>query len=343
MMLDDFARQATTQVVEHVAPSVTARLADLKATRSRRSRLSVWAVIAVLVAGAAVGAGWWAPQDPPSLVPASQVHNGVLVLLKGKVPLVQRPAGGLGSLPTDVAPRSPLAFVNQGRELVYRNQNDQYVAFDLRSRTWRVLHTCPKQGDCDVSTSPDGRRVAVATSNGIEVMDTGTGTSMLLDTGTAFGLQWSPDGEELLYGDVDHDLSTVHVHAGARGSKAVNLAAGHVPVDPRWSPDGAMVAYFDYVPGRSGDPFGSYTAMLAPADGSSRPKNLMVAANGCCGGALPPALVWAPDGSRLLVGALIEAETVPVHAFTPKGEPAEAPANVPDLVGQVAWQPVTSP
>ena len=53
------------------------------------------------------------------------------------------------------------------------------------------------------------------------------------------------------------------------------------------------------------------------------------------------ALVWAPDGSRLLVGGLNDQELI--TAFTPDGHRTTPLAGISDLVGQVAWQPVNCP
>lgn len=341
MSLDELARQATLDVVDRVTPATRVRLADLKVTRSRRSRVGAAALIAVLVAGVAAGARFLASDPKPSLLPAGGVRNGVLVVLKGEAPLVQRPTNGLGSLPTDVAPHSPLAFTSEGRELVYRNQNEQYVAFDLRTRAWRVLHSCVAEPECQVAASPDGRRVAVATGNGIQVTDLATGRSLPVVTGRAYNPQWSPMGDQLLYSDDDDDLSRVRIEAGARPIKVVTLADGHFAVDPRWSPDARTVAFFDYQTRDLRQPLGTYTAMIAPTNGATGPLSLVVAAQGCCGGQLPPALVWAPDGSRLLVGDLNDQELI--TAFTPDGHRTTPPAGISDLVGQVAWQPVNRP
>jgi hypothetical protein len=339
MTLDDLVRQATGNVVERVAPTAAARLVDLKATRARRSRVGAAAVCAVLVLAVAVGLRP-GPDGKASLEPAGQVHNGVLVLLKGQGPLLQRPQGSLRAVPQDVMAFSPLAFIKGGNELVYRNQDGQFIAFDVRSGGRRVLHSCPKEGWCEFAVSPDGLRTAAGTAGGIKVTDTRTGNSFTLDTGAAFFLQWSQDGRDLLFSDSGQDLSRVRVQAGARATTVVVLQDGHQPLEPRWSPDGRQVAYFDYEQDEPGSAFGTYVAMLAAAAGTGDPRQLVVAAHGCCGGLPPPALVWTPDGTHLLVGSLIDTEQVPVHAFTPDGQETSAPAAISELVGVAAWQPV---
>jgi hypothetical protein len=80
--------------------------------------------------------------------------------------------------------------------------------------------------------------------------------------------------------------------------------------------------------------------MLVAAKGTTPAQRLFTAAQGCCGGVQPPTLVWAPDGSQLLIGTLIDKEQVPVHAFTPDGREITPPGDLSELVGVAVWQPV---
>ena len=313
-------------------------------SRAHRPLRAGLLLVAVLVTVAAVGLRLGAGSDDASSAPTRVVRNGVLVVLKGEGPLVQRPRDGLGSLPTDVAPYSALTFIKGGRELVYENRDGVFVAFDVRARRWRLLHRCAADARCDVAVSPDGRRIAVGTAAGVRVTDLATHRSFALGTAEDYVRSWSPSGRELLVVDADRDLSRVVVERGALLRKVVELPDRHYPLDPQWSPDGRRIAFFDYAEGQPDSPFGTYTAMLLPLDGSTGPRGLFVAARGCCGARPAPTLVWAPDGSRLLVGSLVDEEQRPVRAFTAEGREVAPPdlVGMPDLVGAAAWQPVAT-
>lgn len=86
MTLDDIAQQATTDVIDRSTPTAPSRLADLKATRARRSRLGAAAIAAALTVAVALGSQLLAADERHTQPPADSVRNGALVILKGQGP-----------------------------------------------------------------------------------------------------------------------------------------------------------------------------------------------------------------------------------------------------------------
>ncbi len=338
MNLDELARQATIEVVDRVTPTAGVRLDDLKRSRSRRRAVSTLAAtVAAAVVAVAVGVQVLSPSDwePAPTGPPGKVENGALLVLDDA--LLRTAFGEVARVPEDVKHFSMLDFTPDGREVVYQNRAGLLVAMDVGSGEQRTLFDCGRD-PCFADVSPDGDRLAIGTDEGLQVIDLATGETVTLVTEGGFDPQWSPDGAAILYTGPGLDLYRVGARPGAEPTRFLATEGDDYVHQARWSPDGRTVAYV-LVDTDDASGVGDYQASLVSADGTGEPRSLFVAPENCCGGWTPPAVVWAPDGSRVLFGS----NGHPTRAYSGDGERIEDPGFLPKLAGHAAWQPLLEP
>jgi Tol biopolymer transport system component len=99
----------------------------------------------------------------------------------------------------------------------------------------------PSDRAIDADLSPDGRRIAVAGSKGIWIMNRDGSHARLIfdDRNLEFGagaVAWSPDGRRLAF-IRDESLYTIATRGGS-----VTLVTGHADA-PTWSPDGTEIIF----------------------------------------------------------------------------------------------------
>ncbi len=337
MNLDELARQSTTEVVDRVTPTAGVRLDDLKRSRSRRRMVTTLAATAAAVVAVAIGVQVVSPSDRElgPTPPDGEVASGALVVLDDAT--IRTASGEVAHLPEDMSRFSMLDFTPDGREVVYQNRDGLLVAMNVSTGEQRTLYDCGKD-PCLADVSPDGARLAIGTGGGLQVVDLATGeTSTLVDEG-GFDPQWSPDGDAIVYSGPGLDLYRIGARPGAEPTRLVKTEGNDYVHQARWSPDGRAIAYF-HVDVRAQQFIGDYTATILPADGAGEPQSLFVAVRNCCGGWTPPAVVWTPDGSRVLFGS----NSHPTRAYTSDGEWIENPGSLPQLLGSAAWQPLPEP
>ncbi len=103
-----------------------------------------------------------------------------------------------------------------------------------------------------VVSSPDGRRIAYVTTDGLYIMNTDGEwrTQLLAQTGLT-DLSWSPDGEKIVYSALDVEANDANIHT-------IDVATGEVRtltdnqdlnVSPSYSPDGRKIAFVKIFPG----------------------------------------------------------------------------------------------
>jgi hypothetical protein len=168
-----------------------------------------------------------------------------------------------------------LAFVRDGRLLVGTPE----------AKAARAV-TVDGQVASRVSWSPDGRRLAVATSSGLWTVAPGGRPQAVPVPLPPLSAAWSPDGARIAFTATDAGANTdVYVVALATGEIARVTEDPAVDAEPAWSPDGTQLAFTS---SRDGNP----ELYVATADGvtetriTSDPRS-------------DTAADWSPDGRRL--------------------------------------------
>lgn len=177
-----------------------------------------------------------------------------------------------------------------------------------------------------VAWSPDGKRIASASSDGtVQVWDAYTGANTLVyrgHTGGVLSVAWSPNGREIASGGLD---GMVQVWNAATG-QTITVYRDHSAAvySVAWSPDGQRIA-------------------SASADGTVQVWN---AATGqfayrfgpqLLDGILAPwyAAAWSPDGQRIAAGA--QGRVVVFDAATGQNTTFHGPQT--GIVHDLAWSP----
>jgi Tol biopolymer transport system component len=177
---------------------------------------------------------------------------------------------------------------------------------DLRDLTAQQPLSCP----CSLSWSPDGKRIAYDTSDGIAVVGLDGSGSLRLGTGDAPA--WSPDGSKIAFGN-ENAIFVMNPDGSGR-KKLASLSPGRLGYGGlAWSPDGTRIA-FSMV--RKGAFYDRLEVMNA--DGS----NLHPLGTKTAGDEEDP--TWSPGGSQILFDnakglALIGADGSGVHQLTHGG------------------------
>lgn len=107
----------------------------------------------------------------------------------------------------------------------------------------------------DASWSPDGTRIVFWSGrdygSGVYVMDADGGHAELLtpEFDTAWGADWSPDGETILFvgtraDDEAEQIAIWSMNADGSDKRELAPATGYWIDDPEWSADGDSIAYF---------------------------------------------------------------------------------------------------
>jgi hypothetical protein len=140
------------------------------------------------------------------------------------------------------------------------------------------------------SWSPDGRKIAYATAEGIGVMDAdGGGQVLLTQAPTDDSPSWSPDGARIAFAsDRDHAAGEIYTMDAAGGDVRRLTTDEEFDADPAWSPDGSRIAFIS----SRGAEFGTDIYTTSPEGGEPTPLT-----EGGDSDLSTPA--WSPDGSML--------------------------------------------
>jgi dipeptidyl aminopeptidase/acylaminoacyl peptidase len=157
-----------------------------------------------------------------------------------------------------------------------------------------------------VAWSPDGSKLLVGRDNGglFVVNSDGTETRLTDANGSINGSSFSPDGAAVVYALGREDgSSAIYVVDAEGGSPQVLRAPGSRRVpgetgrfetelqEPKWSPDGSQIAYFDGM--------GDWGHSLRVMDSDGTGSRVVVENRKTLGAGHVNGLQWSPDGSQL--------------------------------------------
>lgn len=175
------------------------------------------------------------------------------------------------------------------------NSGSSVISMDLDTQSIvKVTGPLGAMSPTDLTWSPDGKKLAMATIAGIYVVDYHTGgLPVLLVPGPgAIQPEWSPDGSRIAFTQYNSGTDwgyEVRV-ANADGSGPVTVARG--AFCPTWSPDGQRLAFSSY------EPIPSLLAArsdiwVCDSDGSNA-RQITTSPF------ISAMLDWSPDGRRIL-------------------------------------------
>ncbi|HET6167852.1 MAG TPA: hypothetical protein VFE07_13560 [Marmoricola sp.] len=307
MSVEQRGREAAADLLSHTRPDTAAGLVDLQRLRSRRNTERSLAVVAVLLAAVALGFAMTRgnPRNSEPIDPHGTIRNGELLIVVDSETMAHFGAG-VSYRPRDMANFSPLAFDADGTELVYVNRKKQVVAINVEDGAEHVLSKCPATPRCDVAPSPDGRMLAVRTAHGLELRDLASGGSTLLGTvNGASSPAWSADGRRIAFATPD-GIDVIRVDGTGLHQIDAFTKHQHVLTQLSWAPDGHAIAFMrtDDVFDAHGRAAGwRFTLMTVDTDGSH--ARVLHDAGGCiCAGLAPPSVAWSPDGKLIAFGRL---------------------------------------
>jgi WD40-like Beta Propeller Repeat len=184
-------------------------------------------------------------------------------------------AGSIGLLSTDGSGHVLTLDVGMSAEaLSWRPPDGDEIIFRGGNATGYGLY----------AIKPDGSGLrAITASDGVQTAEPGHGPGPAFDRADAGAYSLSPDGSLVAYqwhdGIGPQVLHVAPVDGGER--RTITTAESW---EPRWSPDGRWIAFFD----------GERTLNVVPADGSGPARRVAD---------LPalPWLMWTPDSTRILV------------------------------------------
>jgi len=195
----------------------------------------------------------------------------------------------------------------------------------------------------DEDWSPDGRRLAYVTDEGVFVVDVESAeVQQIAETDRASGPEWSPDGRWVVFTDGDSGRLTVVATDTPRDSfqpyGVTDPPAGAWDLEPAWSPDGTAIAFtrFD----------GSLTArdvgVLDVTDfpGSVPEASLIV--NQATVAAYP-GISWSPDSASLTFSGMTRTEGSPIDIYLVDRAGTSLRLVVRDEPGWAVYDPVFSP
>ena len=159
-------------------------------------------------------------------------------------------------------------------------------------------------GPSSADWSPDGREIVLAMQGSLWRHRLGSRETRALTDGPGYDSQpaWSPSGRQIAYASYRDDQVELRLLDLETGRTSVLLRTGAVNLEPRFSPDGARLAWV------STSHEGRFHVFVADFDGSQLKKPVRVSEDRDSGlpryyyhrfdQALSPA--WSPDGSELL-------------------------------------------
>jgi VCBS repeat-containing protein len=151
-----------------------------------------------------------------------------------------------------------------------------------------------------------------------------------------FDLQWvadpqiSPDGRSIAYVRMGYDIKTDRPRGtvwlvGVDGKNERPLSSAPISASPRWSPDGARIAYLAHAADASTQLFMYWTLSGATAAISNFTES-------------PSGLAWSPDGRWLAFTMPVAAERKPLKVELPEAPKSAHWAEPPKLIDKMVFR-----
>jgi Tol biopolymer transport system component len=320
---------------------------------------------AIAIGASVLRAGGEAPADdaPPFH------HNGLIALANGDTLTLLDPRTGQRS---EVSLRSGRggyeitgsAWSPDGTKFAYSTyQQGSVRVLDLASGRISTIVPCdappPYRVGCprSLAWSPDGSRIALGGSRGLELVDPdGSNRTTLIDVsdgrrGYVGSPTWSPDGATIAF------LARLPAAPNPRAVYAIDADGSNLRIlfeqpgpggldNLRWSPDGSRIAYIvsatDPDPPDPSLPAVIPEVWIANADGSRTTK--LFEGGPCCAVHGSTGLSWSPDGTTIaLIGSAAGSRYTLVgqlYVLDPGDGDVRVLARHIAFVGPPEWQPV---
>jgi Tol biopolymer transport system component len=262
-----------------------------------------------------------APPDAPTqtttstvaatTTPASQrPRNGVIILAEGLGLSQFDPSGEHTTIPLPTTPaywRAP-SWAPDGRRFAFADDTHIKVE-DITTGAVTEVATCTDGACGHPAWSPDGLTIAYPDDKVISLAPADGSTTQpsasLTDLGgTPVDLNWTPDGQAIIYGLTlpSPSFGLVGIASVARdgSSHRTIVSTDSAPLfsDAALSPDGTKIAFLGATLDAATSVF-SLEVMTVNVDGSAMTTIRHIGSCGCAG--LTPGLAWSPDGTELAV------------------------------------------
>jgi len=244
----------------------------------------------------------------------------------------------LGALPASAEPGTAPGGV---RDAVSYPDSDGLTVAPLDGGEQRNLGVV----GTDEDWSPDGRRLAYVTEEGVFVVDVASAqVRQIAETDEASGPEWSPDGRWVVFTEEDSGQLTV-VHADGAGDYCPcevgrRPPAGAWDLEPAWSPDGTTIA-FTRLDGRTGaHDLGVIDMTDFPGTGNHFTSTMIVTQTVVDAF---PGLSWSPDSAKLAFSGMTRTGGSPIDIYVVDRAGAALRLLVRDDPGWAAFDPVFSP
>ena len=231
----------------------------------------------------------------------------------------------------DAAPWSDFSWDPDGVLLAYE-ADGEVRTINVKTGEQRRMMFCNR---CTFAWAPDGERIAIASSQGLHLLDADRLTSARVETPGVKNVRqptWSPDGGSIAFvaeGDdrpglfrLDFDEARLTVLWVAATPDAP------APFDPAWSPAGGRIVFIH------GEPVNDRLRLsLATVDPDGDHFRRVASMGTCYCAGFTPGVAWSPDGTTIAIN-----QEDGLFEMAADGTASRRVAD--NSSGALAWQPI---